>query len=423
VRGVIEINTPARRARVGIEDRTGRGSPERIGIVGAGIVGLALAREIQRRRPHVEVIVLDKEHEVARHQTGRNSGVVHAGLYYPPGSLKARLCVQGARTLRSYCAQRDIPYEECGKLVVAVDRGEEAALRAIHERAIRNGVSGLELLGPAGIAELEPHVRGTLALRSPHSAITDFAAVAAALAEDVRRAGGVVVLGAEVRKVRQTAQRVSLWTTRGTVILNQLVTCAGLQADRVAELAGDTPGPRIVPFRGEYLRLRPERRHLVQGLVYPVPDPRYPFLGVHLTKRIDGEVLVGPNAVLALAREGYRWGDVRIADLLDTLRWPGFRPLARAHWRTALAELAGSLSRRRFVEQARRYVPELQVEDVLPASAGVRAQALDEDGTLVDDFRISQRGRVVNVRNAPSPAATSAFAIAAHLVDRLDGGA
>ncbi|HEX6471074.1 MAG TPA: L-2-hydroxyglutarate oxidase [Streptosporangiaceae bacterium] len=396
----------------------------RIGVVGAGIIGLAVARRLSRLRPDATVTVLDKEDRIAAHQTGHNSGVAHAGLYYAPGSLKARLCRRGIGLLKDYCAERDLPYEECGKVVVARTEAELGPLGEIERRATANGVPGLRRLDAAALREIEPHAAGVAALHSPHTAIADFTAVARAFADDVTAAGGSVRLGFEVAGIAAD-------DTGGTVRVrgpeelkfDRLVVCAGLQSDRVARLAGDADGPAIVPFRGEYYRLVPERAHLVRGLIYPVPDPRYPFLGVHFTRRIGGTVDVGPNAVLALAREGYRPRDVELADLWETLRWPGFRRLAARHWRTGLREIHGSLSKRAFVRAARGFVPELSVRDVVAAPAGVRAQAVDPDGSLVDDFRIGRRGPVVTVRNAPSPAATSSLAIAEHIAARvLDEG-
>jgi L-2-hydroxyglutarate oxidase LhgO len=387
----------------------------RVGVVGAGIVGLAVARELARR---AEVTVLDKEDAVGAHQTGHNSGVVHAGLYYPPGSLKARLCARGRDLLAAYCRERGLPYVECGKLVIARGEHEAEGLREIERRARANGVPGLRRLDGAGIRVVEPHARGLAALHSPRTAITDFRAVARAFADDVRAGGGRIRLGFEVAGIRRTpAGPVAVRAAGGEELrFDALVLCAGLQADRVSRLAGDVPGPAIVPFRGEYHRLRPERSGLVHGLIYPVPDPRYPFLGIHLTRTVGGAVEVGPNAVLATAREGYRRRTVRAADLAETLRWPGFRRLARRHWRTGVRELHASLSRRAFVAAAATYVPELSPRDVLRAPAGVRAQAVDADGTMVDDFRIHRLGPVVAVRNAPSPAATSSLAVAEHIV-------
>jgi (S)-2-hydroxyglutarate dehydrogenase len=392
----------------------------RIGVIGGGILGAAVARHLLMVRPDDEVMVLEKEDRLGAHQTGRNSGVVHAGLYYVPGSLKARLCRRGVGLLREFCAEHGLTYRQCGKVVVALDETERGRLDRIHERALANGVPGVRLLGPEEMREIEPHVRGVAGLHSPQTAIVDFAAVARRLAADAEARGGTIKTGWEVTGIRQDARGVEVASAAGErLAFDRVIVCAGLHTDRVARLAGDGDDPRIVPFRGEYYLLRPERRELVRGLVYPVPDPRYPFLGVHLTLRVDGEVLVGPNAVLALAREGYRWDDVRPADLAETLAWPGFARLAARHWRTGVREIVGSVSRRAFVNAARRYVPELTPADVIPGPAGVRAQAVSRDGALVDDFRISRLGRVVAVRNAPSPGATSSLAIAEHLVGEL----
>ncbi|SCL73453.1 L-2-hydroxyglutarate oxidase [Micromonospora peucetia] len=388
-------------------------------VVGAGIVGLAVAREVLIRRPGSSVVVLEKEHQVGLHQTGHNSGVVHAGVYYQPGSLKATLCRRGVALLREYTAEHDIAYQELGKAIVARDATEEARLADLLARARANGVPGVQLLGPDGLRDREPHVRGRVALLSPHTAVVDFGQVARSLAADVARLGGEVRLGTAVTGIAQRGEKVVLATTSGQdVVAEQVILCAGLHVDRLATLAGGDPSPRILPFRGEYYRLRPERSSLVRGLIYPVPDPRYPFLGVHLTRRIDGTVDVGPNAVLALAREGYRRRDVRLGDLLATLGYPGFARLAARHWRTGAQEMLGSLLKGRFVAAARHYVPELTSADLVRAPAGVRAQAVDRRGDLVDDFRIEIMGRVVAVRNAPSPAATSSLAIAEHVVER-----
>jgi L-2-hydroxyglutarate oxidase LhgO len=388
-------------------------------VVGGGILGLAVARRLLELRPGTAVTVLDKEDRVAAHQTGHNSGVAHAGLYYAPGSLKARLCRRGMGLLKDFCAERGLPYDECGKVVVARTDAEVAPLREIERRAAENGVPGLRWLDANGLREIEPHAAGVAALHSPHTAIVDFPAVARAFAEEVSAAGGAVRLGREVTAIRRAGERVRVVTPQEELEFDRLVICAGLQSDRVARLAGDTTGPAIVPFRGEYYRLVPGRADLVRGLIYPVPDPRYPFLGVHFTRRVDGGVDIGPNAVLALAREGYRRRDLRPADLWETLRWPGFRELARRHWRTGVREMYGSVSRRAFVARARSFVPELTVADVEPAPAGVRAQAVDPDGSLVDDFRIGRIGPVVAVRNAPSPAATSCLAIAEHVAGQV----
>jgi len=393
--------------------------PLRVVVVGGGILGLACAREVARRHPGAQVTVLEKEARLAAHQTGHNSGVVHAGLYYAPGSLKALLCRRGATLLEVFCGERGIPYDRCGKVVVAVDAGELGRLDAIEERARANGVPGLARLDARGLREVEPHAAGIAALHSPATAIVDFGAVARAYGDEVRERGGTVRLGVAVTRVEALADGARLHTADGEALeADRVLVCAGLHADALARASGQAPAPRIVPFRGEYWQLRPERTGLVRGLIYPVPDPRLPFLGVHLTKRIDGAVLVGPNAVLALAREGYDWRTVRPAELADVLRDRGVWRLFRRHWRTGVDELLRSASRRRFVAAARRYVPELRAADVVRAPAGVRAQAVDPDGALVDDFRIDVAGATTWVRNAPSPAATSSLAIAEELVDR-----
>jgi L-2-hydroxyglutarate oxidase len=392
-----------------------------VGIVGAGIVGLAIGREIALRRPGTKVVVLEKEDRVAAHQTGHNSGVVHAGIYYPPGSLKARLCTRGGAMLREYCAERGLPYDECGKLVVAVTAGDLARLDTLAARAADNRVPGLRRVDAGGIREIEPHATGLAALHSPHTAITDFTAVARAFAGDITAAGGEVTLNFPVTRITPAGDGIDVASGDRTVRVDQLVVCAGLHADRVSGLAADRPGPRIVPFRGEYMTVLPAKAHLVRGLIYPVPDPRYPFLGVHYTRRVSGELEVGPNAVLATAREGYRRADLSVRDLYGIASWPGAWRMAARHWRTGVREVRGSLSRRAYMAAARRYVPEIGPADVRPGGSGVRAQALDRDGSLVDDFRIHRLGPVTAVRNAPSPAATSCLAIAEHVVDAVYG--
>ena len=390
----------------------------RIGVIGAGIIGLAVARRMGEIQPGATATVFEKEQGVATHQTGRNSGVVHAGIYYEPGSLKARLCRRGVALLRAYCEERDIAVRACGKLIVALDEGERPRLHELERRAAANGVPGVRLLCAKELREIEPHAAGVAALHSPTTAITDYAAIARAMAEDVRGAGGRVLVGAEAIAIRVDGQAVRVRTAADEFEFDRLIVCAGLQADRVARLAGDARDPAIVPFRGEYYRLVPGRGDLVRGLLYPVPDPAYPFLGIHFTARVHGGVDVGPNAVLALAREGYRRRDVRLRDLADTLRSSGFRALARRHWRMGVRELRGSLSKSAFAAEARRYVPALAAADLIPAPAGIRAQALDADGTLVDDFRINRLGPLVAVRNAPSPGATSSMAIAEYVAER-----
>jgi L-2-hydroxyglutarate oxidase LhgO len=387
----------------------------RIGVVGAGILGLAVARRLAELEPDASVTVLEKEDEIATHQTGRNSGVVHAGIYYAPGSLKATLCRRGVELLRAYCDERRLALEQCGKLVVALDASELERLRELERRATANGVPELRRLEGDELREIEPHAAGIAGLYSPTTAITDYRAIARAFADDVRAAGGSIVLGAEVNAIAAGPASARVTTAADDFEFDLLVLCAGLQSDRVARLAGDEREPAIVPFRGEYYRLKPERENLVRGLLYPVPDPAYPFLGVHFTRGVHGGVSVGPNAVLALAREGYRRRDVQPRDLFETLASRGFRALARRHWRMGIHELRGSLSRRAFAAEAQRYVPDMSADDLVPAPAGVRAQALDPDGALVDDFRIHRLGCVTAVRNAPSPGATSSMAIAEHI--------
>ncbi|WP_431873093.1 L-2-hydroxyglutarate oxidase [Nocardiopsis eucommiae] len=403
-------------------------STEHIGIIGAGIVGLALARHITLHRPGTRVTVLEKENRVAAHQTGHNSGVVHAGLYYRPGSLKATLCRRGVGLLRDYCAENDLPYEEAGKLLVAVNSEEEARLDDIEAKAKENGVPGVARLGPEGLREVEPHAVGVGALHSPTTAITDFVAVAEQLADDVRRSGGRVLLNTPVIDLRQDLDGTEALTgdPKGERVIHRfdrMVLCGGLQSDQLARMAGGGTDPRVVPFRGHYHELVPERRELVRGLLYPVPDPRYPFLGVHLTRHVHGEVMAGPNAILALAREGYRARDLHAREFAQTLAWPGFWRLARQHWTVGARETLVSASKAVFAGQARRLLPELTAADLRPAPAGVRAQALGRDGGLLDDFHVDTHGRVVCVRNAPSPAATSSLAIAEFLYDHHVDGA
>lgn len=399
----------------------------RVAVIGGGIVGAAVARELLVRRPDAEVTVFEKEDRLASHQTGRNSGVVHAGLYYQPGSAKALMCRRGVGLLEEYCAQRGITRIACGKVLVALTEVERLRLADIEDRARANGVPGIRVIDKAELRELEPHVQGIAALHSPSTSIVDYAEVTHALAADAAAAGAKILLGYEATGLRVQGGEVIVSTRSGggfgEEAFDQVIACGGLQSDRLAEMAGDGPDPVIMPFRGEYYALKPHRRGLVNGLVYPVPDPRYPFLGVHVTPRVDGEVLIGPNAVLALAREGYTWKNVSPADLAGVARTPAFWRFARQHWRTGIREMYGSLSKKRFVAAARAYVPELSDDDVVPGTAGIRAQALDADGGLVDDFRISIRDRIVVLRNAPSPAATSALAIAEHVVSTLKGQA
>ncbi len=390
-------------------------APHDVAIVGAGIVGLATARALLERAPRARLAVLEKEAGVARHQTGHNSGVIHSGVYYRPGSAKARLCVEGARLVAEFAAAHGIRVERCGKVIVATEAAELPRLRALHERGTANGVPWLALLDAARLREIEPHAAGLGALHSPTTAIVDFAEVAAALARELADRGVLLQTGAAVTGIARADGGLVLETARGLVRARGLVNCAGLHADRVARLAGAVPDVRIVPFRGEYYLLRPERRDLVRGLIYPVPDPELPFLGVHFTRTVHGEVEAGPNAVLAFAREGYRFGRVSLRDLAETLGYAGFRAMARRYWRIGAYELYRSLSTRAFVRALQRLVPGVRPADVRRGGAGVRAQAVTPDGALVDDFRIVATAGAIHVLNAPSPAATASLAIGRHI--------
>jgi (S)-2-hydroxyglutarate dehydrogenase len=388
-------------------------------VVGAGIIGLAVARELLAREPGRTVTVLEREAVAGFHQTGHNSGVLHAGIYYAPGSLKARLSTEGSRELVDYCQQRGLPARRDGKLIVAVSEQERPKLDELERRGSANGVQGLRRIPATEIAEIEPHVRGVEALHSPQTAVVDFRAIAEAFADDVRAAGGEVVTGCAVEAVEPDGRGVRLRHAQGESRARFAVFCAGAWSDRLAVAAGGEADPRIVPFRGAWLRLRPERRDLVRALVYPVPDPTLPFLGVHFTRGTDDEVLVGPTALLAGARDAYSLRRVSRTDLRDTLSWPGTYRMARRWWRTGLQEMRHAVSRRALVRDAARYIPELQDDDVLPGPAGVRAQALGRDGALIDDFVLSESQNALHVRNAPSPAATSCLPLARLIVDRV----
>lgn len=390
---------------------------QRVVVVGAGIVGLATAHELTQRGHRVTVV--DKESQVAAHQTGHNSGVVHSGLYYAPGSLKARLGTAGATSMVEFAREHGVTVDRCGKLVVATERSQLPALDELLRRGAANGVP-CRRIGPDEAREWEPHVASIAAARVDTTAVVDYVGVCRVLADLVVAGGGELVLGAEVEAVRADPTGVTVETSAGTLRADDLVACAGLHSDRIARLAGVEPGVRIVPFRGEYFELAPRAVHLVRGLVYPVPDPDLPFLGVHLTRMFDGTVHAGPNAVLALAREGYTWGTVKPRDVADLARWPGTWRLARSWWRTGIDEVARSLSRGRFLRSLQVLVPELTDADIVPTHAGVRAQAVDRSGALVDDFLLRRGPRQLHVLNAPSPAATAALEIGRHLADALE---
>ena len=389
-------------------------------IAGGGIVGLATAYRFLERFPDRRVVVLEKEAEVAEHQTGHNSGVLHSGIYYKPGSLKARNCRAGKLAMEAFCDENGIAFERCGKVIVAIDESEIPALERIHERGRANGVA-CEVIGPERLAELEPHAAGIRAIHVPETGIVDYREVCRRLAEVIRGRGAEIRVGSRVRGVRQDADEVVVESTSGDVTGELLVNCTGLHCDRVARMGGVKLAAKIVPFRGEYYELKPAARSLCRNLIYPTPDPRFPFLGVHFTRMIDGGVECGPNAVLAFAREGYRKRDINLRDLCESLTYIGFLRMAARHWRTGMGEMWRSFSKRAFVKALSRLLPEIKGEHLQRAPAGVRAQAVSPDGSLVDDFLVQVDGRVVNVGNAPSPAATAALNVGRLVVDVLAG--
>jgi L-2-hydroxyglutarate oxidase len=389
-------------------------------VVGAGIVGLATARELALRYDGLRVTVLEREEAIARHQTSHTSGVIHAGVYYEPGSLKASLCVEGARDLYAYCEEHGIPAKRSGKTIVATSEDELPRLDELERRGRENGVPGLSRIDADALREIEPHAAGIAALHSPATGVVDFGSVAGAYRADLVARGGGVFAGCEVLSLRPAARGVELVHTLGRTTARAAVVCAGAWSDRLATMAGADPEPRIVPFRGGYLKLRPERGSLVRAAIYPVPDPALPFLGAHLTRTINGDVLLGPSALMVAARDAYRTLRVRPRDLGETLGWPGTWRLMARHWRYGLAEIRAAASRRAFVAELRGLVPELRTADVVPGPAGIRAQAVARDGTLVDDFVVSATERTLHVRNAPSPAATASLALARLIADRAE---
>jgi len=386
-------------------------------VVGGGVVGLAVALEITRRFPHLRLLLLEKEEGVARHQSGHNSGVIHSGVYYKPGSLKANLCVAGAAAMLNFCHEHSIPHKVCGKVIVATDEDELPRLEELHRRGDANGLTGLRLIGPEELIEVEPHARGIKALVVPSTGVTDYALVCQKYADLITARGGAVLTSAPVTAIRRSSSEIAVETSRGSFICNSLINCAGLFSDRVSRMAGDDPNVMIVPFRGEYYDLVPERASLVRALIYPVPDPQFPFLGVHFTRRITGNVDAGPNAVLALAREGYRRTNINLHDLAGALTYSGFWKMARRHWRKGFGEWHRSLSKPAFVKALQRLLPEIRERDLIPGGAGVRAQALKPDGALVDDFQFAPSGKILHVLNVPSPAATASLAISQTIVD------
>jgi L-2-hydroxyglutarate oxidase len=389
-----------------------------IAIVGAGIVGLATAMELVKRRPDLRLVLLEKESTVAVHQTGHNSGVIHAGLYYKPGSLKARMAVEGAHQMVEFCREHDLPYDLCGKVVVALDESERPRLEELYRRGTANGVRGLTMIGPDEIKEHEPHAAGIAAVWSPSTGIVDYKAVAQTYARIVEEGGGEFRFDTEVTAIEQHPGELVVQTSGNEVHTRSLINCAGLQCDLVARMMGSTQGLRIVPFRGEYYKLAPESQHLVHGLIYPVPDPRFPFLGVHFTRKLDGSVEAGPNAVLAFAREGYTKTKLNLGDMLGLLTFRGFWIMGARYWRMGLGEMVRSWNKRAFVRALRALLPELGVGDVSPGGAGVRAQAVDRKGNLLDDFAIVEAPNAIHVLNAPSPAATVSIVIGQAVVDK-----
>jgi (S)-2-hydroxyglutarate dehydrogenase len=386
-------------------------------IIGGGVVGLAVALEITRRFPGKRLLVLEKEARVARHQSGHNSGVIHSGVYYKPGSLKARLCVAGAAAMIAFCREHNVPHNVCGKVIVATETDELPRLEELRRRGEANGLTRLRLIGPEELREIEPYARGLQALHVPATGVTDYAAVCEKYADLISTAGGTVLTSACATGIRRMPNEIVVETSRGAFSTSALINCAGLFSDRIARMAGDNPGVHIVPFRGEYYDLKPERDSLVRALIYPVPDPRFPFLGVHFTRRVTGKVDAGPNAILALAREGYSHADISLRDLASSLAFPGFRRMARQHWRKGLDEWHRSLSKTAFVRALQRLLPDVRENDLVPGGSGVRAQALRPDGSLVDDFQFLPSGKILHVLNVPSPAATASLAIGKAIVD------
>ncbi|HEY1799811.1 MAG TPA: L-2-hydroxyglutarate oxidase [Terriglobales bacterium] len=380
-------------------------------VVGGGIVGLATAMHVTRRFPKLRLLLLEKEDQVARHQTGHNSGVIHSGIYYKPGSLKARLCVEGARAMIEFCGQHNIPHEICGKVIVATNVEELPRLQTLLERAQANNLSGVKQLNAEQIREIEPHCSGLRGIHVPGTGITDYAAVSEKYAELVSAQGGTVRTGTKVTRFVQRNGEAVVETNRGAFVTRYVMNCAGLHSDLVSRMAGQRPEVRIIPFRGEYYDLVPEKEYLVKSLIYPVPDPRFPFLGVHFTRRIRGGVDAGPNAVLAFKREGYRWRDFSVRDTADTLGYSGFWRMAGKYWRYGMGETYRSLSKGAFVKALRRLLPEITSADLVADGSGVRAQAVRPDGSLVDDFQFDRAGNTLNVYNVPSPAATASLAI------------
>lgn len=390
-----------------------------IAVIGAGIVGLAAAMELLERQPSLKLLVLEKEDKIAAHQTGRNSDVMHSGIYYKPGSMKARTCVQGKAKLVQFCDEHNIPYQLSGKVIVATDEEELPRLEELYQRGLANGVPGVEVIGPERLHELEPYAEGIRAIYSPQTGIVDYVKVAVAYAAEIVSRGGEILTRHGVEQIEERDGMYYLHTPSGTIEARYLVSCAGVYADRVAKMTGAPEDPKIVPFRGDYYKLPAERTYMVKSLIYPVPDPRFPFLGVHFSVRPDGEVWLGPNAVLAFAREGYGKLDINPRDLTEALSYRGFQKMAFKYWKMGAEEMYRDFSKKAFLKALQRYVPDMQESDLLPGPAGIRAQALDSEGNLVDDFVVNHKGHALHVRNAPSPAATASLAIGEMIADTV----
>lgn len=387
-------------------------------IIGAGIAGLATALQLLRQRPELKLAVFEKETAVAAHQSSRNSGVIHSGIYYRPGSLRAQNCLQGYSMLLDFCREHALPFDICGKIIVATEQAERPQLDMIYQRGIANGLNGLRKIGPEEIAAIEPHVRAVEAVWVPQAGITNYGQVTKKYAELVEQAGGEIHTGVQVEKIQVSGNEVIVAGPNREVAANLVISCAGLYSDQIAQRSGAHPGVQILPFRGEFYQLKPEREHLVRNLIYPVPNPNFPFLGVHFTRMIGGGIEAGPNAVLAFRREGYSRSDVHFGELFEILRFPGFRRLARNHWRYGLDEMRRSFSKKYFVHALQRLIPEIRSEDVMPARSGVRAMACTPEGALLDDFLILEKPRIINVCNAPSPAATASLAVGQTVAER-----
>ena len=390
-------------------------------IIGGGIIGLSTAMQlVSQHRGRLKVAVVEKEAQVATHQTGHNSGVIHSGIYYRPGSQKAAFCVGGAQRLRQFCEENEIEFDQCGKTIVATNESELGRLETLYQRGVDNGVQGLELIGSERLKEIEPYVHGVKAIWAPQTGIIDYVKVAAAYAFRFQEEGGDIYTGAAVRQISENHGSVAVTTQKGVLHAKHIINCAGLYADRVAEMTGEQTNLRIIPFRGEYYTLKPESQYMVKGLIYPVPDPDFPFLGVHFTRNIQGHVEAGPNAVMALSREGYQKSDVKPAELWGTFSYPGFWKMSARYWRTGVAEVHRSYSKRVFVRDLQRLLPGIQSQDLAAGGAGVRAQAVSKDGALLDDFSILQGRKAIHVLNAPSPGATSSLAIGEYIVGLAD---